>query len=568
MTATIAPSTTASPAPFNIADHIHTQAKLRPFARAVSVPVGYDPAGRRCYVHQTFQQLDETIDRYGRGLAELGVTRGMRCLLMVTPSLEFFGLTFALFRLGAVPVLIDPAMGRTNVLGAIGEVAPEAFIAIPRGHAARLMFGKAFRSVKINVTVGRKILWGGVTLEDVDRLGRAGSASPTPSTSAEDLSAILFTSGSTGAPKGVLYTHGIFDAQVKLFENDFGIEAGEVDLSAFPLFSLFSVALGASVVVPDMDATRPAFVDGDKIMEAIQDQGVTYAFGSPAFWHRVVTYCEQHDLHLPSLRRVLMAGAPCPVSLLERIVVRIPESADIFTPYGATECLPITLPSGRTLIASGAAQKTQAGAGTYVGKPVTGTEVRIIAVDDDAIARLKDAKPCEAGTIGEIVVRSPVTTQGYYQRPDADLRSKMAGEGGRLWHRMGDVGYLDADGVLWFCGRKSHRVETGDGPMFTVCCEAIFNQHPRVYRSALVGLGDRGAQRPVIIVECTPDGKPTNGRDEATLREALLKLASASPLTERIDTLLFHDSFPVDARHNAKIRREDLTEWAKGRVPR
>ncbi len=567
MTATAIPTPTAKtdPAPFNIAERLREQARLRPFARAVVVPEGYDRRRRRCYAHWTFRQLDEAVDRYARGLVDLGVTSGMRCLLMVKPSLEFFGLTFALFRLGAVPVLIDPAMGRTNVLGAIAEVGPEAFIAIPRGHVARILFGKAFRGVKINVTVGRKLFWGGVTLDEVERRGAQGHLPPSHTTAA-DVAAILFTSGSTGAPKGVLYTHGIFDAQVGIFEKDFKIEPGEVDLSAFPLFSLFSVAIGATVVVPDMDATKPAFVDGRKIMEAIEDQGVTYAFGSPAFWFRVVAHCETTGATLPSVRRVLMAGAPCPVGLLERVLRLVPEGADAFTPYGATECLPITLPSARRLLALGAADKTAQGAGTYVGRPISDTDVKIVAIDDAPIPRLADAQEKPPNMIGEIVVRSSVTTQGYYQRPKDDARSKMADAGDRLWHRMGDVGYLDDSGNLWFCGRKSHRVETPDGPMFTVCCEAIFNRHQRVYRSALVGLGAKGVQRPVIIVECTPEGRPKSREDEAKLREELLGLGKASSLTERIDTVLFHPSFPVDARHNAKIRREVLAVWASGRV--
>ncbi len=567
---TVAPVNNPLPAeavatPFNIAERLRSQASQRPFARAVVVPEGTDRRGRRCYAHLTFRQLDEAVDRYARGLASLGVQPSMRCLLMVKPSLEFFGLTFALFRLGAVPVLIDPAMGRANVLGAIAEVEPEAFIAIPRGHVARLLFGRAFRAVKINVTVGRRGPWGGVTLAEVERRGAEGPLTP-PSTTASDLAAILFTSGSTGAPKGVLYTHGIFDAQSAIFETDFNIEPGEVDLSAFPLFSLFSVAIGATVVVPDMDATKPAFVDGAKILEAIHDQGVTYAFGSPAFWHRVTGYCEAHGQTMPSLRRVLMAGAPCPVALLERVLKLVPEGADAFTPYGATECLPITLPSARRLLAKGAATETAAGKGTYVGRPVSKTEVRIIAIDDRPIAQLDDATVLPAGQIGEIVVRSPVTTQGYHRRPADDAKAKMQGDGSRLWHRMGDVGYLDDEGNLWFCGRKSHRLETSDGPMYTVCCEAIYNQHPRVYRSALVGVGERGAQRPVIIIECTPEGCPTGDREEDALRETLLAWGGKSPLTAGIDTLLFHRSFPVDARHNAKIRREDLTVWAQKRV--
>jgi acyl-CoA synthetase (AMP-forming)/AMP-acid ligase II len=544
----------------NISDRIRQQAELRPHARAVVVPHSY-VGGRRTYAHWTFRQLNDAIDRYAHGLSALGVTKGMRSLLMVTPSLEFFGLTFALQRLGAIPVLIDPAMGKTGVLGAISEVEPEAFIAIPKGHIVRLLFGKAFASVKIKVTVGSKLLWGGQTLAEVEALGTPDRPYASD-TEAEDLAAILFTSGSTGAPKGVLYTHKIFDAQIRIFDEDFKIEAGEVDLSAFPLFSLFSAALGVTVLVPDMDATKPAQVDAAMMVEHFRDQGVTYAFGSPAFWKRVAEYCLANDIILDGMRRVLMAGAPAPVDLLEQLVKIVPESADVFTPYGATECLPITLPSARRLLKE-KAHKTGQGNGTCVGQPIPNTQIRIIEVSDEAISEMKDAKEVAAGEIGEICVLSPVTTQGYFKREADNQKSKMV-EGDRKWHRMGDVGWMDEDGDLWFCGRKSHRVQTAAGTMFTVRCEAIFNAHPKVYRSALVGLGAAGAQTPVMIVECHPEQRPDSGQT-SKFKEELLSLAAKSDLTKSIDQLLIHDSFPVDARHNAKIRREDLTVWAKGR---
>lgn len=545
--------------PLNIADRIRTQAGLRPHARAVVVPHGH-VGGRRTYAHWTFRQLNDAIDRYARGLHAFGVKKGMRTLLMVTPSLEFFGLTFALQRLGAVPVMIDPAMGKANVLGAISEVEPEAFVAIPKGHVVRVLFGKAFSSVKISVTVGKKLLWGGHTLEDVEARGASGAPYPSD-TLAKDLAAILFTSGSTGAPKGVLYTHAIFHEQIRIFEEDFGIEPGEVDLSAFPLFSLFSAALGVTVLVPDMDATKPAFVDPEVMVEHFADQGVTYAFGSPAFWKRVADHALEKGVVFDSMRRVLMAGAPAPVDLLEKLVKIVPESADVFTPYGATECLPISLPSARRLLED-KARRTGEGKGTCVGRPMRDTEIRIIEIQDDPIERAEDAKDVPRGQIGEICVKSPVTTQGYFRRPADDAKSKMA-DADRKWHRMGDVGWMDEDGDLWFCGRKSHRVKTSDGPMFTVCCEAIFNAHPRVYRSALVGVGPEGAQTPVMIVECHAGQGPKGAAEEAKLRDELLALGAKSELTSRIRAVLFHESFPVDARHNAKIRREDLTVWAE-----
>jgi acyl-CoA synthetase (AMP-forming)/AMP-acid ligase II len=380
-------------------------------------------------------------------------------------------------------------------------------------------------------------------------------------THASDAAAILFTSGSTGPAKGVLYEHGMFDAQVRYLRSHFGYAPTEVDLPTFPLFALFDAALGMTAVIPDMDFTRPGSVAPRNIIEPIVDHDVTHMFGSPALLDRVSRYGEAHGTVLPTLKRVMSAGAPVPPVVLKRMHTLLGPDAELHTPYGATEALPVASIGSREILEDTATQ-TARGAGTCVGRPMPGLDLRIIRIDDAPIADWSADLELPRGEIGEITVTGAVVTRGYHDNPEATAVAKITHEGSTR-HRMGDVGYLDASGRVWFCGRKSHRVVTITGTLFTVPCEAIFNQHPLVFRSALVGIGDAGRQRPVLCVQLE---KAKTRRDTAALRDDLLRIAASHALTNDISTVLFHPSFPVDARHNSKIGRETLAVWAGARV--
>jgi acyl-CoA synthetase (AMP-forming)/AMP-acid ligase II len=232
----------------------------------------------------------------------------------------------------------------------------------------------------------------------------------------------------------------------------------------------------------------------------------------------------------------------------------------VHTPYGATESLPIASLSASEILGETRHVWAQGG-GTCVGRKFPGIEWKILQISDGPIARLEDAIELPPGEIGEIAVCGPVVTREYVTRREANALHKIA-DGPRVWHRMGDVGYLDAQERFWFCGRKSHRVLTPAGPMFTIPCEAIFNQHPAIYRSALVGVGRAGGQRPVMIVEPWPDKFPRRQRTRQTLLAELAALGKVNPLTAGIEHILIHRSMPVDIRHNAKIFRERLAPWA------
>ncbi|HJT30759.1 MAG TPA: fatty acid CoA ligase family protein [Pirellulales bacterium] len=541
----------------NVAAHLAEFARTMPDQAAVVVPTSRDADGRRRYRSITFAELDRDSDRLARGLRELGVTRGTRLALLVKPGIDFISLVFALFKAGAITILIDPGMGRKNLLRCLHDAKPEGFVAISPVQAVRCLLPR-FRSAHLNITVGRRWFWGGKTIDELR--GGPWSGPELAPTTADDPAAIIFTTGSTGPPKGVLYRHGNFDRQVTEIRDFYGIEPGGVDLAGFPLFGLFNCAMGATTVVPDMDASRPATTDPANIVEAVRDCGVTQAFASPAVWNRVGPYCAVHNIRLPTLRRVMSAGAAVPAYVLERMKECIADDGQVDTPYGATEALPVASISADEVL-NETAERTRQGAGTCVGRRFPGIEWRVVRAVDGPIEHIDDAKTLPQGEIGELIVRGPVVTREYVTRTEWNALAKIA-DGDGCWHRMGDVGYLDEQQRFWYCGRLSQRVLTDRGVMYTECCEAIFNQHPAVFRSALVGVGPAGRQRPVIVIEPLVEQMPLTAADRAALVAEMRAAASAHRLTQQIDDFLLFSPFPVDIRHNAKIFREKLAAWA------
>jgi acyl-CoA synthetase (AMP-forming)/AMP-acid ligase II len=318
-----------------------------------------------------------------------------------------------------------------------------------------------------------------------------------------------------------------------------------------------------------MDPTRPARADPGKLVDAIGRFGVTQMFGSPALVDRLSRHGERTGEKLPTLRRVLSAGAPVPPEVVERMRRMLPDDAEIWTPYGATECLPVAVIEGRELSAT--REATEGGAGTCVGRPVPPNLVRIIRINDGPIARWSDVVELPTGEIGEITVCGPTVTESYWARARITAAAKIHEALGeslddgdvRVVHRMGDLGWFDEQGRLWFCGRKSQRVETSEGPRYTEQVEPIFNADPRVRRTALVGVGAAGRATAVLCIE------PLQRLGRRARRQLLGDLQARAAQFEHtriIRHFLLHPGFPVDIRHNAKIGREKLALWAAKRL--
>ncbi len=538
----------------NVSFLIAEFAKQQPQKKAVVYPLRYDASGKRLYEHYTFFQLEERIQSIAKAFLKQGIKPESKVLMFVKPCLDLSAITFALFRIGAVPILIDPGMGVKNLLRAIAEVRPEALVAIKKVHLLKKVFRKTFASIKISIA--SDALWG---MSQLDKLVQKSSAQELKEFHPEgdELAAILFTSGGTGKPKGVEYTHKIFWTQTHLLQKMFALTPSDVDCPGFPLFSLFSMALGMTSCIPDMDPTKPALVDPQKMVEVINDHQATFIAGSPAIWERVGEYCVKQGIQLPSVRVVAMFGAPVRNHVHE-LFQKILPNGNTYTPYGATESLPVSCIDGKTVLKETAELSAQ-GKGTCIGLPIESVRVAIIARTSQA---LDTVESLACNEIGEIVVSGDMVTYAYHNESNATKLAKIDDAQKGFWHRIGDMGYLDEEGRLWFLGRKAHVVEALGRVFYPIPCEAVFNLHPEIKRSALTSyVNKRGERVPVLCVERKDHGTNMNNAFEAELAQ----IASRYDHTQELREFYLFPAFPVDIRHNIKIDRKKLGDWVQKR---
>lgn len=498
---------------------------------------------KRNWITLTYQDIHDQTQRFLHGLEAGPCTPGMTAALMTPPSVDFFPFALALLKFGIVPIILDPAIGLRKIGEVLEESQPDIFIGNTLTHALRILFGWGRTSIKYNLTI-----------QSV-KSQKPKFIQPTPTSQFSNLpitnsAAIIYTSGSTGLPKGAVYTEANLTAQLDLLKATFQFLQDEIDLPAFPLYALIDLLLGVTSVIPDITFPVPAKTDPAKVIDAIQKFNVTNMFASPVVLDILASYGISRSEKLPSLKRIITAGAPATIDLQKRFRLLLADHTALFGIYGATETLPIAKVESREIFSL--KEKTESGAGICLGKPIEGVIVRIIPITDKPIAEWQDSLTVESNVVGEITVQSAATTRGYIQREDANRISKIAYRG-EIIHRMGDVGYFDDAGRLWYCGRKSHRVITKDGVLFTEQIENIFNAHPQVYRTALVGVDGE----PVLWVELEKGAKA-----KGKIVEELKTLAASHPQASRIQKFLFIKKFPTDVRHNSKIIREKLTKLA------
>lgn len=549
---------------FNLADIALDVARKDPDRIAIIEPNGRDAQGKRRYRRFNYRELSHAAESLAPGLRELGIAEGTRTVFMAPPSFEASVVGLALTRVGALQIWIDPSVGYRNVAERLRRIEPEAFVGIPLAHLGRLVFGWGPRLLRKAIVVGGAAFPLGYR---VSSLYRDPPSEPSqPDVRPEDPVAILYTTGSTGPAKPTLYSHRNFTSVYRIAHRSWRFDETDglpIDMAAFPAFFFIALSAGGTVVVPPIDFSRqgPADADPKAILEVIRDCGVKSMFASPALLENLARYASEHRIQATSLERIVGGGAPMRGELMSSLLEIMGERGEVFANYGATEALPTTEMGAREVLAE-TWKKTQSGAGICVGRPFPGVEVEIMRITDSLIASIDEASILDSGEVGEIIVRSPHVSEAYYRDEPNTKKHKIADPRGGVWHRIGDAGYFDEQGRLWVTGRIGQRVEAEGGRLFSLPCEAIFDAHPKVKRSGLVGVRSmHGKEIPVICIE------PHSFRDATDeLRQELLDLAQRHPATRAIRHVLFHPSLPVDPRHNSKIERPLLAAWAAKRL--
>ena len=534
---------------FNLAEIARGVARRDPDRIAVVTPRGR--TGSRRYHRRTYRELSADVEAVAVGMRELGIAECTRTVFMAPPSYAGCVAGLALTRVGATTVWIDPSVGYLNVAERLRRLDIEAFVGIPLAHVARTFFGWGPRLLAKAVVVGGRM----PGLTSLASLRRRAPDQPTsPAVSPSDPASIMYTTGSTGPAKPTLYEHrnlcGIFRVAHTTWR--FEADTVPVDMPVFPAFFSIGLSAGGTIVIPPIDYVRqsPADVDPRALVEVIRDCKVQTLFASPVILENLARLGRDEGVTAPSLRTVIGGGAPLYGDMIGPLRAMI--SGEVHADYGATEALPATeMTDAEAMTETYAA--TACGAGLCVGHPFEGVEVKAIAFCDGPIATLRDARILPTGEIGELIVRGPHISPRYADDPDSTRKNKIHDPDGGIWHRLGDAGYLDARGRVWCCGRAGHRVATSTGVLYPLMCEPIFDAHPRVRRSGLVGVGDL----PVICIELAG---PVSDLD--ALRAELLALAASHPTTRSIRHVLFRKRLPVDPRHNSKIERPALAKWA------
>lgn len=502
----------------------------------------------------TFGELSQQVESLAAGLLAMGIKPGQRVAVMIMPGIDLSRTVYACWRAGVALVLVDSGLGRKGMQGALRSANPDYLIGIDKALLAARVLSWPGQRISLTPLPNRRRRFLRV-VNDLDSLASKGASAPAPDWPAQDaIAAVVFTSGSTGPSKGVIYQHRQVQAQRDALAKQYSIGNDDRMVAAFAPFALYGPALGITSIVPTMDVTRPGTLTAKSLVQSIAQIDATLVFASPAALVNINKTKSDIDAGnkpaLDAVRLVLSAGAPVRQQLLEAAGDVFPQ-ASLHTPYGMTEVLPVADISLEELKAIDPGNNEMAG--VCVGHPLAGVEIVI-----DPLAR--NGMPCGQYTtapdvMGEIIVHAAHSRYHYDRLWHTDyLASIPAGA-----HRSGDVGQLDSTGRLWVGGRLQHVISSPAGPVAPVAAEQCIETLAEVEMAALVGVGPPGVQAIVAVVQQSARRVRHHGAELALIDRVRQSVGNSLDIAAVLTT----QRLPVDSRHNSKVDRTAVAVWAE-----
>lgn len=509
----------------------------------------------------TWKQLTRVSDGIARGLQKVGLRHGDRVSLLVTPGNDLTAVLYGVLKAGGVAVVADTGLGVAGMTRAIKAADPRWIIGLKPGLILARAAGWPGR--RISVRRLNALERAALNVEtSVTELSRTRSREHIRIPGPSDDAVILYTSGSTGPAKGVRYTHARLGALARTLREQFNVRVDTGWAAGFAPFALLGPGLGISSVTPDMSVTKPRTLTAVSLAEAILAGKSTMVFASPAAYTNVQATADELNAvqraAFAGIELVLSAGAPVPLSLLDELSVLFP-NAEIRSPYGMTEGLMLT-DINREGVAAAEAQSRDHG--VCVGRPVPRVRFAIAPLSEEGepTDELLTGESA-VDVLGEFVVSAPHLKSGYDRLWHTDAASKRDTLDSEIWHRTNDIGHFDRAGRVWIEGRLQHVLTTTAGPLGPGGIESIVNRLPTVYRSAVVGVGPRGSQVVVVVIDPEQGSGIKPGLAPIELADAV-RVAVAEHFPHDVAAVLVSTTFPTDIRHNSKIDRTRLSLWA------
>jgi acyl-CoA synthetase (AMP-forming)/AMP-acid ligase II len=481
----------------------------------------------------SFAELEKSSAQAATFLQQQDLVKGDAILVFQPITIELYEALLGIFRAGMVAMFVDPQSGRDHIQRCCERKPPQGFIGSSKAQLLRLL-SASIRAIPKKINIGLPI----PGTSHWRKLYQLPAANTLVETDNSDAALLTFTSGSTGLPKAAVRTHGFLLAQHKVLEESIDLQAGQTDLTTLPIFVLANLASGVTSVIPDANLLAPGQIEPAPVIKQIQQWQPDRSAASPAFYERLLDYCEAQDIKLESFKQIYTGGAPVFPRLLARLQQYAP-NARVEAVYGSTEAEPIAHVDFKDITKEDN-DKMLNGGGLLTGKPVAMIKCRIIADQTDheihdmsqhefaALAR-------DVGRAGEIVVAGDHVLSGYLGGiGDSETKFKIDG---KVWHRTGDAGYFDSQRRLWLLGRCSAKLQDKAETLYPFAVETAAYQHDAVKRAAIVTYQE---QR-VLLLECYAG-------QQIDTNQLAKQLDWVS-----LDRIVQVDEIPVDKRHNAKV---------------